>query len=348
MIDNKCKNSLCEIKLEVTHDCLLECIHCSSNAENYSKRSMDWPTCKKVLNEAIDIGVKEIVFSGGEALLWDSIEKAVSLVSKSNIKSTLYTTGNVPDFNHKISALSHVGLSKTCFSLYGATAQKHDEITKVSKSFEKTINAINFCNELHMEPELHFVPLSINFQDLKAIAYLGKAIGVNKISILRFVPQGRGKSNSHFILNKQENLELKKDIVELRANEYEIRVGSPYNFLMLNNSPKCCSGQDRLTISPDFKIYPCDAFKQISSTKLKVENDFRSVKDDLLEDCWKKSSYFKTIRDCIIEGDYGECNQCPMLEKCNSGCLSQKIINNGSFRGPDPLCLLNGLKNRLN
>lgn len=300
MIDNKCKNSLCEIKLEVTHDCLLECIHCSSNAENFSKRSMDWPTCKKVLNEAIDIGVKEIVFSGGEALLWDSIEKAVSLTTENKIKSTLYTTGNVPNFIHKIGMLCQLGLSKICFSLYGATAQKHEEITKTSKSFEKTIDAISFCNKLHMEPEFHFVPLSINFQELKAIAYLGKAIGVNKISILRFVPQGRGESNSHLILNKQENLELKKDIVELLTNNHEIRVGSPFNFLMLNNYPKCCSGQDRLTISPDFKIYPCDAFKQVSSEKLKVDNDLRSVKDNLLEDCWKKSSYFEAIRDCIV------------------------------------------------
>lgn len=340
MTDNKCKNSLCEIKLEVTHDCLLECIHCSSNAENYSKRSMDWPTCKKVLNEAIDIGVKEIVFSGGEALLWKSIEKAVALATKKNIESTLYTTGNVPDFNRIIAVLSDAGLSKVCFSLYGATDRKHEEITRVSKSFEKTINAASFCNKLHIKTEFHFVPLTINFQELKAIANLGKKIGVPKISVLRFVPQGRGKSNRYLILSKQENLELKKDILELRARGCEIRVGSPYNFLMLNNYPKCCSGIDRLTISPDFKIFPCDAFKQISSTALKVNNDFRSVKDDLLEDCWKKSSYFKTIRDCICAEDYGECNQCPMLKKCKSGCLAQKIIQNGSLKGRDPLCLL--------
>jgi radical SAM protein with 4Fe4S-binding SPASM domain len=99
-----------------------------------------------------------------------------------------------------------------------------------------------------------------------------------------------------------------------------------------------------LTISPDFKIYPCDAFKQVSSEKLKVDNDLRSVKDNLLEDCWKKSSYFEAIRDCILTEDYGECNQCSMLKKCNSGCLSQKIISNGTFKGPDPLCLLAGLE----
>lgn len=49
-----------EIKIEVTHDCLLNCVHCSSMSKKESGANMEWSVFERILDEAKDMGVKEI------------------------------------------------------------------------------------------------------------------------------------------------------------------------------------------------------------------------------------------------------------------------------------------------
>jgi MoaA/NifB/PqqE/SkfB family radical SAM enzyme len=114
-----------------------------------------------------------------------------------------------------------------------------------------------------METEFHFVPLAHNFGELQAIAKQARELGVKRVSVLRLVPQGRGAEGADMQLTNEQNLELRKIILHLRTDGHCIRLGSPYNFLMLRDEPKCCAGIDRLTIGPDLRVFPCDAFKHI-------------------------------------------------------------------------------------
>ena len=84
-----------EIKFEVTHDCLLNCVHCSSMSTPESGLNMDWATFERILDEANCMGVNEIAFSGGEPLLWHDIENAILRSLEYGIHTLLYTTGNV-------------------------------------------------------------------------------------------------------------------------------------------------------------------------------------------------------------------------------------------------------------
>ena len=86
-----------EIKIEVTHNCMLNCVHCSSMAGAGTGRAMHWLACKRILNEAAEMGVEEVSFSGGEPLLWDSIAKAVELSTSLGMRTFLYTTGIAPN-----------------------------------------------------------------------------------------------------------------------------------------------------------------------------------------------------------------------------------------------------------
>ena len=124
-------------------------------------------------------------------------------------------------------------MNKIIFSLYGPNPQSHEYITRVGGSFNKTIKSIEISKNAGLETEIHFVPLSNNFKLLSDIAKLGKQLKVDKISILRFVPQGRGHLLKNSILNKIQNVRLKKIVENLRQQGYVIRTGSPYNFLLL-------------------------------------------------------------------------------------------------------------------
>lgn len=331
-----------ELKIEVTHDCLLKCVHCSSLSQKISGKNMKWDICKKILADAISMGINQVAFSGGEPLLCDYIQEAVMLTSKNDVESYLYTTGNAPDAHKILTNLQRHGLSRVMFSIFDADEKEHEDVTKVVGSFRRTIDLANYCVKIGLETEFHFVPMLQNYKSLISISEMAMKLGVKRVSVLRLVPQGRGAMKKGAQLNLKENIELRDMIYKLRNLSHDIRVGSPYNFLMLREKPRCNAAVDRITIGPDLRIHPCDAFKHIFPKDIGITNEYSDLNDHSLQTCWNKSPYLNKVRK-HLSGDIGdECNSCQSLEKCNSGCLAQKFYAHGRFsKIPDPLCLLN-------
>ena len=329
-----------EFKIEVTHQCNLNCLHCSSDASSSNTLEIGKKDCLRILNEAISMSVRQVDFSGGEPLLWAGIEEAVDIANNGGLKVGIYTSGNVDSIPRKLKRLSTLGVKKFVFSIFGKSANSHERVTRVSGSFDRTIEAIKIAVETEITTELHFVPFSNNYCELEDIAMLGKNLDISCISVLRFVPQGRGQLLKKRVLNKLQNLELKRIIERLRKNGFEIRTGSPYNFLMLNDQPECSSGIDRLIIGPDLRIYPCDAFKQIKAEEVVGTLAESSVNGSSLLKCWENSPFLQAVRDYLTTPFFKKCSSCKALEKCLSGCLAQKVLINYDFRKqPDPDCL---------
>ncbi len=332
-----------EIKIEVTHRCLLECIHCSSEAKYSCTKKLQEDDCLRIINEAIDMGVEKVSFSGGEPLIWwPYLENAVEVAHNGGLRVIIYTSGNAPEISHKMYRLKALGVEACIFSIFGGSRNVHEHITHNSGSFNKTLEAIACANKAGLQTELHFVPLAYNYKELKAVSKLAMDYGISRISVLRFVPQGRGRFLKKTLLNKQQNIRLKKIIQGLRSSGINIRTGSPYNFLMLNNQPECCAGIDRLTIGPDLKVVPCDAFKQIKAEDIVGTFRFSSLNNCSLSECWEDSPYLEIVREFLTTPFATECTSCKKLEKCLSGCPAQKFIANGKLeKMPDPMCLLN-------
>ncbi len=333
--------NLKEIKLEVTHDCMLHCIHCSSLAETSTGRSMESTACKRILEEAADMGVKEIAFSGGEPLLWDHIQNAVTQAFSYGMRIFLYTTGNAQNAELILKNLHAVGLSRAMFSVFGENSQQHENITTYTGSYNKTIETVEYCLSIGLEAEFHFVPFSYNYQALTGIVKKAHQLGVERVSVLRLVPQGRGAEEKSGQLNHSQNIELLKTIKKLRRDGHDIRLGSPYNFLMLRDHPQCCSAIDRLTVGPELRISPCDAFKHISPEDIDVSPEFSNLNDSSLLECWEKSEYLGAVRKYLTTDFADTCQACQNLNSCVSGCMAQKYYEYGDLRKrPDPMCLL--------
>jgi radical SAM protein with 4Fe4S-binding SPASM domain len=330
-----------EIKIEVTHDCMLRCIHCSSIAGENTGRYMDWTSCEKILADAATMSVKHVAFSGGEPLLWEFIQKAVDQAARYGMDVDLFTTGIAPCAENLLDKLHSVGLSKVVFSLFGADAEQHEKVTLTRGSYDRTMAIISHCTDVGLETEFHFVPLPHNFNALQAISDSARSMGIKKVSLLRLVPQGRSAVKKVEELSYHQNLELRRIIREVRKHGHGIRLGSPYNFLMLRENPKCCSGIDRLTIGPDLRIFPCDAFKHISPVDIGVSSYLSCLSTNSLAECWEKSPYLGAVREYLMADFAPECTTCRRLEDCLSGCVAQKFYAHGELKKcPDPMCLL--------
>jgi radical SAM protein with 4Fe4S-binding SPASM domain len=301
---------------------------------------MERDECLRILSEAIEMGAKEVSFSGGEPLTWEHLESAVEVASRGGLAVTVYTSGVVDGFAQTADNLHRKGAEKFIFSIFGSNATSHERITRIAGSFGRTCDAVISATALGLKTEFHFIPLSTNFRDLRDVAGLAKRVGAERISVLRLVPQGRASLLQGWTLSKVQNLELRRQILDLRRAGFQIRTGSPYNFLMVNDNPECCAAIDRVIIGPDCRVYPCDAFKRVRAEDVAGTLDYSCLKGTRLEECWEKSPFLEAVRTYLTTPFPEGCVDCHELEKCLSGCLAQKTIASGNLnKRRDPDCL---------
>lgn len=327
------------IKIEVTHQCMLNCIHCSSRAGTSVKSEMSLETCNDIIQQAHALGAREIAFSGGEPLLWANLVNAIGFARQLGFNTTVYSSGALDKSSEIFRALIGEGLKRAIFSVFGPDFEAHEKITNVSGSFNRTVNSAKFCRDQGLEVEIHFVPVKSNFNQLSAISRFASQIGIKKVSVLRFVPQGRGAENAQIDLSISEYKVLRETILELKKQGFDIRTGSPFNVLWLNDKPKCMSGIDRLIINPELQVFPCDAFKGVTCADLNVPKGCNQLNGQTLQKIWLDSPYFEAVRN-LIKNPPEECKTCEMFDHCGSGCVGQKIhASLEPEKHADPICL---------
>ena len=334
------------LKIEVTHICPLRCVHCSSEAGPVVTRSMHWKDCARIVREASELGVEEITYSGGEPLCWEPLKDAVSITKELGIKSKVFTSGASERAPDDIAALIQAGCETFIFSLYSGRQCVHDSVTGKEGSYKLTLDSVSSAIRYGVDCEVHFVPLSSTYSELQSVVETAEELGVKTVSVLRYVPQGRGRTDQSLSLSRSQSIILRRSIERMRLGSVSVRTGSPFNVMLVNCNPECKAAIDRLCVGPELEIYPCDAFKQVSVRQIAGTCAFSRLSCNSLRECWELSPYLIAVRSVLAKPAHEPCGSCPLLKRCQSGCIAQSYIALGSFhKGPDPWCLLNRASN---
>lgn len=129
--------------------------------------------------------------------------------------------------------------------------------------------------------DIHFIPMKPNYRQLPDIIEMFEMLDVMRISLLNFVPQGRGRENKEELMLSQEELAEFGEIVKREQSHYrgEIRVGIPLNGRLAH---LCTAGTEKLDIKYDGTILPCPAFKEMDvETMEKYGIHLHSIYEDL-------------------------------------------------------------------
>ena len=307
-----------EIKIELTNKCTRNCKHCSSNATNNidNLKELDFDSVYKIITEAKVMGVEDIVFTGGEPLMYDSLSELVELTSKLEMKSTIYTFAYRTDETlNKYKHLINLGLNKIVYSLADSLSDEKDisiynNEEFFDKVFEENDAKLGFHYTVSKDSYSKFKDVIINaINTFKIRKYF------DKVSLLRFVPHGKG--TTYMDLSKEQLLDI-KDFYLNFADKNRIRLGSPWNILGIENSP-CIIADEIMIIGFDGIAYPCDSIKYF--TELGISGN---INENSLMDMYN-SEYFSNIRNFNIDNF---CSSCEQYSICKSGCIGQKIIAN--------------------
>lgn len=206
-----------KLKIEITDQCPLQCKHCSTNAGPEYNDVLSLETIEQIINEFYELGGKKITISGGEPLLHPQLEQILKHSKHLGLEIVLYSTGilleNKLPIKAEIRIFSNLEkyISKIIFSIYSDNSKTHDSITNVQGSYNLTWDSIKNSTELGIDTELHFVPTPLNYKSIPSVLNKMRIERIKKISLLRFVPQGRGEFHKdEMTFNKLQLIELKK------------------------------------------------------------------------------------------------------------------------------------------
>lgn len=289
-------NDLC---FEIIQKCPNNCLFCSSVSSIDSINIVTLNNFKKTIDKFISLGgIKEISISGGEPFLHPDLFEMIEHCKNQNIKTVIYTSGitkrskfkeeekmdlspselkiinqieeNEYDYIDRLTLrkLKEIGLDKIVFDLQASEVEGYNYLMGTKNQYANVLKSILNVNFEGLESEIHFIPLISNYRDFKDVIELAELGNVKRVSVLRFVPQGRGRDNVKNLMLSKEQLQEFRDIVDdIKSSNVEIRMGIP---MIDKDVHLCTAGYNKYNIRYDGVILPCPSFKD---TELKTLED---------------------------------------------------------------------------
>jgi len=272
-----------ELTLELTDWCPSKCLHCSSGSSPSCMNGLPCELALRLVDEAGRLGAEKVSLGGGEPTASKSFLPVVRRAVGQEMFVEVFTCGLTARSDGASSLPTTIfdgcaGLKgvKFIFSFHGATAHSHDYITQTPRSYDYLLTSLKNCLKSGIECEMNFVPLKVNVDEFEHLIDIAENLKIAKISILRFVPQGRGALNrAELELNLEEEDSFVNELFHFReAKNIAIRTGSPFNGIVPGNQVSCRAGFGKLVVQADGNVLPCEVFKHHKRRKweLSVHN----------------------------------------------------------------------------
>ncbi len=275
-----------ELSLELTDRCPMQCLHCSSASNPSCDNQLSKKISLQLVEEAATIGAKKISFGGGEPTIANHFIDVLTKVNNLGMYAEVFTCGvsfldgnrcSLPDdIIHYCGIMKRV---KFIFSLHGATPDIHELITQTPGSFEYLNESIEKCLRAGINCETNFVPTKINAYQLQDIVEFNQKYGLKRLSVLRFVPQGRGAKNKEGLeLSRTEEDLFIESLLNLRQySQIDIRTGSPFNNIIPDNKVPCRAGISKLVVQANGNVLPCEVYKHVKRRKWNLSVYHRTI-----------------------------------------------------------------------
>lgn len=195
------QHSLDFLWLEVGGSCNLGCSHCYADAQNpnlYNRNALPLPAYtmslhdwERVIQQASELGCREVQFTGGESLLYRDLLKLIDFAIEKNFNfievfsnGMLLTEGKVKELSAR-----NVHLA---VSLHGTQAEVHDAVTGLRGSFEYTLRGLKRAKESAIPVRIAGVAVGVNQYDIINLPVFANNLGFSevRIDVIRNVGSG--------------------------------------------------------------------------------------------------------------------------------------------------------------
>ena len=177
--------------------------------------------------------------------------------------------------------LKKLGLDKIVFDWQAFEETTDNELMGRKGLITCLMDSLIRASGMGLNVDVHFIPMKPNYKQLPDIMECLEMSKVKNISILNFIPQGRGRKNKEELMLNDEEMKEFSAILDDARKKFtgNVRIGIPLNGKI---SHLCTAGTEKLDIKYDGTILPCPAFKEINAeTMEKYGIKLHSIYEDL-------------------------------------------------------------------
>lgn len=325
------------IELAPTLKCNINCLFCwggETKDTDYSNE-LNFKDYKKIVEEASDLGVKEVrIIGGGDALCKEGIINLMCMIKDKKMLGYICTNG-ILFKEEDLKRLVEKKWDHIKFSFHAPDEKTNDEITRSKGSFKKIIKNIGIINRYKKDkPKLEFgiVLINKNYNKIKGMIELAHRLNVEAVFIEPITIYSKLGGTLKLNKNQMEEFQvIAKEAYQL-AKEYKIETNLQHfcesklventnrmDKVILENENKdfanaaCFEPFYRLGIRVDGQVCPCGFFDEDSPENIRNKN---------LKEIWY-GDYFNMLRPKMVNKDLP--NHCKK-------CCTTLIVNNQEIR----------------
>jgi len=196
-----------ELWIYTTLACNLRCKHCLVSAGKSLKKELTTEEIKRLVDDAIKLGVKRFYITGGEPFIKEGIFDLIRYITKTKNRELILLTNATLFDEKKIEELKKVTGPKLLLqvSLEGPTAKIHDKL-RGKGSFDAAVKGIKELIGIGIVPIISTAISKYNEKEItKTSRYLSK-LGIKEHNILWMHAKGRGANNVNELFVPAENI----------------------------------------------------------------------------------------------------------------------------------------------
>ena len=338
---------------EVTQACDLICVHCRACAQP-KRHPLELTTGegKMLIDQIAEIKIPVFVLTGGDPIKRPDLFELIEYATRIGVRVSLTPSATPLLTSEVVHRLKKCGLATLAVSLDGSNTQAHDAFRGMSGSFDRTMKAIDWANEIGLPVQINTTLIRTNCGYFEAIAEMMQTKPIVLWSVFFLVPTGRGKRGELLTDDEFEDIFAKLyrlsksasfDIKTTEAQHYrryvlqqqvlEKRTGTdkPANGAAkvadrIGRAPRGLNdGKGFVFISQIGEVYP-SGFLPISGG---------NVRQQKLSDIYRDSPIFKQLRK--PDELNGKCGACEFRQICG-GSRARAFAVSGNPMAEEPCC----------
>jgi len=315
IIENYVNSYIKEVYLHPTYRCNFNCWYCYNKSIDRSiYRDLPLTMWIEAIQKLKDIGVEHFIFTGGEPLLRNDIDKMLLTAKGATTEVSLLTNGsllNVEKINQIMPLVDEIIIS------LDALNEDINAKNRNSFKFQNILKSIRYLSIYY--PSKTVVRSVITKENIERIPTLAKEIlfeyGIRFKTII-FIPNSLEEIS--LVPDTQRVIEITRSIEDMSEQNYPTSKGE-----FLSTVLKCGAARQIIAIGAHGDIYPCQNFMEAKEFKL----------GNIFNERWHNELILSNVREkfrTLSVDKKDTCRECSYRYLCGGGCpaISWKLYGN--------------------
>lgn len=306
-------HELLSVTFELTYRCNERCRHCYVVQDRQPELSL--VEIKGILDQLAAMSVCNVTFTGGEVFMRKDAFEILRHAYDRGFVVDVFTNGALLRAEDWI-RLKTLWPRCVHFSVYSHIPEKHDSVTMVKGSWERTMASLRGCAAIGIPVNVKSSVLTETVDDIEGIVRLAESVGAS-------IEMGRS------IIPRRDG-DLRGMLLKVRDRAAYDRSSAVIDGLLVASEDEddasgttdgriCAAGEHSLSISPSGEVFPC------VTLPMRIGN----VRERPMREIWESSTELQRWRRINLRDGRNGCTGCALSAQCIY-CPGEALMRSGS------------------